>query len=414
MSAISRVVAGLPFPAAARASRAVSGNDTTLWVDVVRDADGLERAVPAWEQLVQQAIEPNPLYEHWMLLPALRARPRGDFHCLLLWSKARGPGHAPELRGLFPFQRVPRFRGLPITALKSWRHHSWLLGTPLLSACGAHESLQTLLDRVNAGSGASLVQFEYVPADGAFHGVLADVLRRREASAVTVASFTRALLRKRAGEGKRWEATLSGETRKNLRRKERRLSELGTLTRVMLRPGDDVHRWIGDFLRLEASGWKGASRSALACSEYDRRFAAKMLAAAFARGRLELVGLDLDGRALARCCNVISGDTAYAYRCAYDERFAHFSPGLMAELETMRQFHARPEVRLMDSLTDPDNETLNRLWKDRRTMHTVMLGVGAWGELWTSVFPILRWAKRCFLRMKAIAGRRRTSSKAAG
>ena len=42
----------------------------------------------------------------------------------------------------------------------------------------------------------------------------------------------------------------------------------------------------------------------------------------------------------------------------------------------------------MDSYTDPDNLTVNRMWKDRRAMQSVAIGVGA-GELWVSMLPFL-------------------------
>ena len=38
--------------------------------------------------------------------------------------------------------------------------------------------------------------------------------------------------------------------------------------------------------------------------------------------------------------------------------------------------------------------TLKRLWKERRTMQTVLVGAGAWGEFWVSMLPLARWAKR--------------------
>ncbi|HEX6268100.1 MAG TPA: GNAT family N-acetyltransferase [Burkholderiales bacterium] len=362
---------------------------------MVHDAAALQRVLPAWEELVQQAIEPNPLYEPWMLLPALRARPSADFRCALAWTAPGKPGGPSALGGLFPFERVSRFKGLPVRAVRSWRHRSWMLGTPLLRGESARECLRALFDWVGATGRASLIEFEYTPADGPFHGVLADVSRERDAIAVTTSGFTRALLRKGTGEASGTEAALAGELRKSLRRKERRLGEQGALSRVALRAGDDVHRWIDEFLRLEASGWKGRRRSALACSEQDRRFATEMLAGAFARGRLQMLGLDFDGRPIARCCNLIAGDASYAYRCAYDEDFARFSPGVMAEVDTMRHFQTLPGVRWMDSLTDPDNMTLNRLWNDRRTIQTVLVGIGPWGGLWASLLPLLRWAKRC-------------------
>jgi hypothetical protein len=55
-------------------------------VSVVRDRASLAGVVVAWEDLARHAIEPNPLYEPWMLLPALEAQGSEDFVCVLTWS----------------------------------------------------------------------------------------------------------------------------------------------------------------------------------------------------------------------------------------------------------------------------------------------------------------------------------------
>ncbi|HVL36089.1 MAG TPA: GNAT family N-acetyltransferase, partial [Burkholderiales bacterium] len=190
------------------------------------------------------------------------------------------------------------------------------------------------------------------------------------------------------------DAAMASPWRKQLRRRERRLQERGKVQLVALSPGDDPRRWIDDFLRLEASGWKGRLGTALACSEGNRRFAVEALRAAAQRGRLHMVGVDFDGAPIARCCNLLAGEASYAFRTAYDEAFAAYSPGLMAEVHSIREFHALPSVAWMDSMTDPNNELLNRLWKHRRSYQTLLVGTGVWGELWTSTVPLLRWAKR--------------------
>jgi len=379
-------------------------------VEVVRDAESLRRVLPAWEDLVSHALEPNPLYEPWMLLPALGTRAAKDVFCVLVWTCDPGsPGAGSQLGGLFPLQRLPRFMRLPVTALSSWCHSSWPLGTPLIRKLKARQCLEALLGWVRAnGERASLVEFACVPCDGPFHGVLADVLRRHDSTAVTSLSFTRALLRKGSDGASHAQGAPSRELRKSLRRKERRLSERGAVSHRVLHAEDDVGRWIDDFLRLEASGWKGRRGTALACSEEDRRFAVEMLAGAFRRGRLQIVGLDFEGRPIARCCNLLTGQGSYAYRCAYDEDFADFSPGVMAEVDSIRQFDALPGVQWMDSVTDPDNATLNRLWSDRRAIQSVLVGLGAWGGLWASVLPLLRWAKRC---SSALAARNPANSR---
>ncbi len=68
----------------------------TARIEVIRSREALAAIVPAWEGLAANAIEANPFYEPWFLLPALRARrwgprmPRG--------LAPRTPGRALSLR----------------------------------------------------------------------------------------------------------------------------------------------------------------------------------------------------------------------------------------------------------------------------------------------------------------------------
>jgi CelD/BcsL family acetyltransferase involved in cellulose biosynthesis len=364
-------------------------------VELTGDAERLAAAIPQWEELAARAIEPNPMYEHWMLLPALRFFGAGVV-CAMVWMRdAAHPAEGAKLCGLFPFIRVRRFKGIPATALSSWSHNSWMLCTPLVRADHAPRCLAALLDWVeDGGEGSSVLEFRYLASDGAFHGALADALRSRNSMVLAASNFTRAFLRKAASAEAYLDSALSGVGRKSMRRKEKRLAERGGLSHVVMQPAADPWPWIDAFLQLEASGWKGRQGSALASSKNSYLFACETLSAAHRRNRLHIMGIDLDGKPIARCCNIAAGEGSYAYRTAYDEAFAYYSPGVMAELDSIRHIHSLPRVRWMDSITDPDNITLNRLWKERRTMQTVVVGSGAWGELWVSMLPMVRWAKR--------------------
>ena len=361
-------------------------------VAVVREPAELARIVPEWEELAAKALEANPFYEHWFMLPTLEVLPsRKGFSCVLVW--ARDAAGSMKLGGLFPFQRHERYKGLPVAVLTSWNAPAWLLGTPLLRSDMAECCVQALLDWLKE-DGRALAEFKYVPGDGGFHGILSEALRRGQGMGLATQSFLRPVLRCAANADRYLEVRLSSDARKALRRKERRLGERGELAHVALRPGDDAGRWIDEFLRLEASGWKGRAGGALASSAEKRRAASEILMAAHRQGRMQMVGIDCGGRAIARCCNLVTGATGHAYRTAYDEQYAAFSPGVMAEIDSIRAAHADPRLQCMDSVTDPDNEVLTRLWQDKHLIQTVMVAADAWRELWLSMLPLARWAKR--------------------
>jgi CelD/BcsL family acetyltransferase involved in cellulose biosynthesis len=344
---------------------------------VARGATELECIVPAWEELARAALEPNPFYEHWMLLPALKAFSAGqDVRVFLVWSGER-------LVGLFPLERLARYKGLPVTAFTSWRHAHCLLGTPLVRADSARLYLEALFDCVEA----SLVEFSYLPAGEPFHRALAESLDERGLKAIVNRSYSRGLLRKHR-------ATISGKLRRRIAHNERGLRSRGQLTRVVLQPEDDIGRWIEDFLQLEASGWKGRQGSAMACSQTNRLYFTQILEAAFRRGRLLFCGLDLDGRPIARRCSFTAADGAYTFKITYDEAFAEFSPGVMLEWDNVGLVDADPGIQWMDSFSDGDNLTVERMWPDQREMQTLVTGVGAWGGLAATALPWLRWVKQ--------------------
>jgi CelD/BcsL family acetyltransferase involved in cellulose biosynthesis len=186
----------------------------------------------------------------------------------------------------------------------------------------------------------------------------------------------------------------------NLRRCEARLAAQGKLSPVRLAPGDDLAAWTQQFLRLEASGWKGREGSALDCREDDRRFVAEVFPEAFRRGRLLITGLDLDGRPLARHVMLTGGEGAFTFKIAYDEAYAKCSPGIVAEVDNVRQFMETPGPRWIDSNTARENESYGRVWKDRCTFQRVAVGAGGAGRFAVAALPLMRLAKHWRRRRK--------------
>jgi CelD/BcsL family acetyltransferase involved in cellulose biosynthesis len=352
----------------------------TRKVKALTSLEAMRAIAPAWENMAAEAIEPNPFYEPWMLLPALDAFGlEKNFRLVTVWNGER-------LDAVLPLERKGSFKGLPLPALTSWRHRHCLLCTPLVRAEGAAETLAALVGSLDA----PLVSLQYIPGDGPFYRALSAAGVR----CAVLDGYSRPVLR-RAKDGETYlNEFVPRKERQEVRRREKRLREQGELTHVALRPGEDIGRWIDEFLRLEASGWKGKEGSAMACSEANRRFLVETFTAAYQRGRLEMVGVDLGGKPLGRCTGFIAGRGAYAFKPAYDEAFAKFSPGIIAELARIRNLHQLPDVQWMDSFTDANNSVMSRLWKDRLTVQSVAFGTNAAGALALAALPFLRWAKQ--------------------
>jgi len=373
---------------------------------VVDNLEALSHLIPAWEELAAAAIEPNVFYEHWMLLPALEAfGAEKDIRVVLVLTHDPHNADAPaKLGGLFPLERIRDFRNLKVSALSLWQHVHCYVCTPLVRADTASECMIELFRWLRSEeAGASLIELKCISGDGPFHKKLVDLSNELELLSWTTDIFTRGLWRRGDDEKTDPESAVSGDLRRRLRRKERRLRERGCVEHLVLRPEDDVRRWIDDFLRVEASGWKGLGGSALASSESDRRYFTDIATSAFRRGRLLMLGVNFDGRPIARRCAFVSGEGSFAFKTAYDEEFADFSPGAMLEVDSIRQLQSLPHVRWMDSCAAPDNLLVNRLSNDRKTIQSLTIGGGALGDLVISGLPLLRWTHRRILKRSSEA-----------
>ncbi len=373
-------------------------------MEVVTDLEEATRRVPQWDALAADVLEPNPYYESWMLLPAIRAfRPDFKDLALLLIYTAPRPKAAhtangsaePQLIGMFPFERRKRYRQLPLTHLTLWDYGSCYAGTPLIRRGEGERVLNTLWRWLESGRrGDRAFEFRWVPGEGPVAQALTDFCRVHVALNLQNRLFTRALLVPRESHEAYLKAALSANKRRDLARKERRLREMGTLSYDELEGSAHAERWIEEFLDLEASGWKGRQGTALATRPAHAQFFREMAHAAAARGTLWLSALRLDGRAIAMRCNLFSKPGSFFFKPAYDETLARHSPGVLLEVETIRRLHEMPDVHWMDSCTAPNNELLNALWLDRRIIQTI-----AWADyhggagLVLTAHVLFRWVR---------------------
>ena len=351
-------------------------------VAVLRGTQASAEIVAAWDDLSANALEPNPFYESWMLRPALEWLAAGrDISLVTVWAGGK-------LGALLPLERKANYKGLPVRMLRSWRHRHCMLCTPLVRSEGAQSYVAALIEWLRHAT--AVVELDYLPADGPVYRLLNTMLP----AAQVWEGYERALLR-RAKDADSYIATeVPRRYYQDVRRCERRLAERGTVAHLTLRAGDSIERWLEDLMRLEAGGWKGKNGSALASNEANRRFAAEIYHGAFRRGRLHMVGVDLDGKPLSRCSSILAGDGGYAFKTAYDEAFSRYSPGIIAEIDRIRALHDLPGLQWMDSFTADGNVVLNRLWNHRVKIQGLTFTTGPLGRLALEARSGMRRAKR--------------------
>jgi len=363
-----------PVPGGARDPGRVAG---TFASRIVSDWAELEALQEAWEELASTSAEPNPFYEAWMLLPALRSFARRERVEVVLVFRG------DLLCGLFPMVHRRGRVGL-------WRHPYCYLTAPLLRRGCERAAIHCWFDTLAAR--AAVVRLEDVPGDGCLRLHLVDELNEREWPALVSQAYTRAVLRRAPSAEDFLTRALAGKRRKEFRRQRTRLAELGRLTTEELPPGANPAAWVDEFLALEAQGWKGREG---VDSARDRTFVQQMAAGAARRGKLQMLALRLDGRPVALKMNLVGGEGAFAFKITFDESFGRFSPGVLLELDNVERAHQLPALRWMDSCAAPNRFMINHLWPDRREMQTVFFSTGSrLGAFAVAMIPLLHFLRR--------------------
>jgi Acetyltransferase (GNAT) domain len=378
-----------------------SSRDPAFSATHVAGNEALAQHWSAIADLSTRALEPNPFYEPWMLSGVLDGVVgNAELLCLLVF-KNESPPAGSRLCGFFPVTAFKRHHGLPLRGFRLLGHMYGFLGVPLIDREAAAEVLQHFFCACRS-AGAALVEFPLLPSDGKFHQVLVDVLHHQQFASRIQARYLRALYRVPEVPSRYLGETLSGKTRKHVRRQRERLGEMGVFEYSTLEHADDAKAWLDEFLDLEAMGWKGQEKTALASSPAHSRFFIDVAKRALERNAIFGSALRLDGRMIAGRILFRSSEGSYLFKIAYDEQFAAFSPGTLLELHSIE--NGLPAgVEWTDSCTAAANQVFRRLWLDSRTIEHVVVSTGTvWGDLAIGAVPLLRWLKG---RMRYAAGR---------
>ncbi|WP_217912932.1 GNAT family N-acetyltransferase [Miltoncostaea marina] len=315
----------------------------------------------AWADLAARAAEPNVFFEPEVLLPAARhLAPPGAVR-LAVVEDGRGRWMACA-----PVRRVAAWRRLRLPCLTIWTHEYSGLEVPLVDAGAIRPAMAALLEGVRGPLGGLFVTFTQLPADGPVRAALRDVA---DGDDIEVARYERAVLRRRPRFS--YLDGMKGKRRGELARQRRRLEERHAGVATMDVAADPAAvEW---FLELEASGWKGREGTALASDPRVAAFFREACERLRGAGRLELLALMADGRPIAMKCNMLGHGRMFGFKQAFDESMAAYGPGKLLDIDTMRSFHEREDVDMLDTIASAENASINAMWPDRRALATVLV-----------------------------------------
>lgn len=121
-----------------------------------------------------------------------------------------------------------------------------------------------------------------------------------------------------------YHASLSAKFRSNLRNRLGRLTRLGEPRLEIITQPDAAAR--DDSMRLEASGWKDASRTSILSNPDVHRFYTELADRAEKHGWLRLMFLTVGGRRIATSYGAVFNDRLFLFKTGYDPEFATCSP----------------------------------------------------------------------------------------
>jgi len=362
-------------------------------------------ALAEWARLEERSFESNVYLSPHFVLPAIRHLDPSHPPFMLLAERA--DRSRDRLCGVGLFRKEGPTWRFPLPHLSAYRsRHSYLTGI-LADRDLAPPVVDGFLGYLcQQGLGWHGVEFGDLAIDSGIGPLL---LARAQMRGVPWYEYSRcqraALKPTEAGEDY-LEQQLSAGRRKDLRRRERRLSEQGAVEWQATHGTDLSNEHIERFLALEHTGWKGNYGTSLRSQSADAAFFRELIRRMARAGRAVITELRVADEVIASTSNLVSGNAAFAFKLGWHADYKKMAPGILNEIELVR--HAPTlfgDCEYIDSGSLPGS-FMEELWAGRRTLAFGALATTTLGRRALGAF---NWLHR--LRRTLVPARRRECSK---
>lgn len=286
-----------------------------------------------WLELCEESSTDSPFTRPEWIAAYLRAfEPRSPIVAAVAYDKGR-------LRAVLPLvERHTLFCGLPVRMLRgAANEHSCRFDLVRAGGEDGDRAVQGIWNVLKALPDWDLIELPYVPEGGAAE----QLVQLAEGDGFLTGKYEsyRSPYVSLMGPHSEEAVLLDGDFRRGLQRRMRRAREKWDVR--LRRIDSDDPTELQRFYDLEASGWKGKKRTAIACSDSTRRFYNHVASGGSHAGYFSLYFLEFDGRVVAGHFGLSYKGRYYSPKVAYDEAFASYGPGQLIIDGILRDIHTR-------------------------------------------------------------------------
>jgi CelD/BcsL family acetyltransferase involved in cellulose biosynthesis len=311
------------------ASAAEKAQGPGFIVELVEGREAFAALEKEWNAALAKGPRDEPMLRHeWLRahvenftpgapLRVLLARAVGELHAALVLVERREQGADTC--------------GLPLTTWELPASDHSQRGGALLGPRGA-EALEALWERLASMPGWDRLRLRDLP-EGAPEWRLRALAEKAGFPCGLWTSLHSPFLTLPPGKGEgrmaQVEEAVDSKFRANLRRRRRRLAEQGEVRYAHVDGKDaaQLDAGLADFFDIEASGWKGRGKSAIALDPRLVGFYTQIARDAARRGALQLAFIECGGKRVAGHLALQHAGGFYLVKVGYDETYREFSPG---------------------------------------------------------------------------------------
>ncbi|YBV96145.1 GNAT family N-acetyltransferase [Phyllobacteriaceae bacterium JZ32] len=326
------------------------------------------------DYLTYRTVEPNVFFNPRFLAPAM---PRLDDRQVRFMVMRDENEVRSRLRFLMPYT-IER-PGLAVSApiIRAWATPFGPQGTPLIDRddpVSVLEDLFDILSRKHLKMPEVLV-LPQMRAKGPVAQLIRSIAIGRNLPLTAIERVERPFLESQMEGDSYLRHAIGSHHRRDYARLWRKLAAQGNLTYSVARSPEEIRQRCEDFLTLEASGWKGKRGSAMAVDRYRAAFAREAVNRLAERDLARIHTLELDGRVIAILIVFIESGEAWTWKTAYDEDLSAYSPGTLLMIEVLKNHLDDPNIARTDSCAVPDHPVMSRLFSERETIETLVIGL---------------------------------------